>query len=68
VSARTVPAVDARQRRRLIDEPPGQRLAQCSDGELLHLETLGDRLNEPGGVRAAGRISLGGWHPNRLQA
>lgn len=34
---RAVPAADDRQRRHLLDEPVGQRLGQCRDGELLLL-------------------------------
>ena len=32
---RAVPEADGRSRRRLLDEPFGQRLGQCSDGKLL---------------------------------
>ena len=35
IHQRTVPAADGRQRRHLLDEPLGQRLGQCRDGELL---------------------------------
>jgi len=34
---RAVPAPDGRQRRQLLDEPVGERLGQCCDGELLLL-------------------------------
>ena len=35
VQQRAVPAADGRPRCRLFDEPLGQRLGQCGDGELL---------------------------------
>ena len=37
IHQRAVPTADGRQRRRLLDEPFGQRLGQCCDGELLLL-------------------------------
>src|SRR5437588_7632706 len=35
VHQRAIPEADGRSRRRLFDEPFGQRLGQCRDGELL---------------------------------
>src|SRR5207244_10547273 len=35
VYQRAIPEADGRSRRRLFDEPFGQRLGQCRDGELL---------------------------------
>jgi len=35
IHQRAVPAADGRSRRRLLDEPLGQRVGQCGDGELL---------------------------------
>jgi putative transposase len=45
VHQRTVPAVDGRQRRHLLDEPIGQRLGQRSNGELLLVAE--DRAHRP---------------------
>jgi putative transposase len=35
IHQRAIPAVDGRSQRRLLDEPFGQRVGQCGDGELL---------------------------------
>ena len=45
---RAVPAPDGRPRHHLLDEPVGQRLGQCGDGELLLLAQ--DRANGPQGL------------------
>ena len=46
-------ALDVRSRRRLLDEPLGQRLGQCSDGELLLIAE--DRTDRAENVPNEGR-------------
>ena len=53
IHQRTVPAADGRSRHHLLDEPIGQCLGQCGDGELLLLAQ--DRAHGPQGLPHEGR-------------
>ena len=49
---RAVPAPDGRSRHHLLDEPVGQRLGQCCDGELLLVAE--NRADSPQGLQDEG--------------